>query len=115
MSRVSDIYESARFTDRWTRQIHMDSRRKNISRRGTKKKKKKHQQRFMRGKKEAHKQSERQTVCHSVTQTSERRMSREWHQSLTFLLPSVTVRGTGMGGHLLRLGGGFSLFQRMMI
>lgn len=35
--------------------------------------------------------------------------------SLTFLLPSVTVRGTGMGGHLLRLGGGFSLFQRMMI
>lgn len=34
---------------------------------------------------------------------------------LTFLLPSVTVRGTGMGGHLLRLGGGFSLFHRMMI
>lgn len=34
---------------------------------------------------------------------------------LTFFLPSVTVRGTGMGGHLLRLGGGFSLFQRMMI
>lgn len=35
--------------------------------------------------------------------------------TLTFLLPSVTVRGTGMGGHLLRFGGGFSLFQRMMI
>lgn len=34
---------------------------------------------------------------------------------LTFLLPSVTVRGTGMGGHLLRWGGGFSLFHRMMI
>lgn len=34
---------------------------------------------------------------------------------LTFLLPSVTVRGTGVWGHLLRLGGGFSLFHRMMI
>lgn len=35
--------------------------------------------------------------------------------ALTFLLPSVTVRGTGMGGHLLRFGGGFSLFHRIMI
>lgn len=52
---------------------------------------------------EAHKQTEQQLAF----QTSA--------SSLTFLLPSVTVRGTGMGGHLLRLGGGFSLFQRMMI
>lgn len=35
--------------------------------------------------------------------------------TLTFLLPSVTTRGTGMGGHLLRWGGGFSLFHTMMI
>lgn len=34
---------------------------------------------------------------------------------LTFLLPSVTMSGTGIGGHLLRLGAGFSLFHRMMI
>lgn len=33
----------------------------------------------------------------------------------TFLLPSVTMRGTGIGGHLFRFGGGFSLFHRMMI
>lgn len=43
------------------------------------------------------------------------RLCRESAWFLTFLLPSLTVRGTGMGGHLLRLGCGFSLFQRMMI
>lgn len=36
-------------------------------------------------------------------------------ETLTFLLPSVTTRGTGMGGHLLRWGGGFSLFHKMII
>lgn len=36
-------------------------------------------------------------------------------EALTFLLPSVTTRGTGMGGHLLRWGGGFSLFHKMII
>lgn len=40
---------------------------------------------------------------------------RQQRAALTFLLPSVTVRGTGMGGHLLRLGCGFSLFHTMMI
>lgn len=92
--------------DQWTCQTHMkkkEDREKRTSRRRTR------ETDDRRGDtKTLSERTERTTVYLTVTLTSEK-------TALTFLLPSVTVRGTGMGGHLLRLGGGFSLFHRMMI
>ena len=71
-------------------------------------------QRYRAKERAIHKQTDSLSCCHSDVRAGLR--CELWVAlALTFLLPSVTVRGTGMGGHLLRLGGGFSLFQRMMI
>lgn len=99
--------------DRWTCQKYMD--RKKDRENYTPRRKIRGIEEQMEWKREIHKQTDRLTVCHAVTQTSVTECESRVASALTFLLPSVTVRGTGMGGHLLRLGGGFSLFHRMMI
>lgn len=102
--RECDTYESKRYTDRWACQMYAENRRRYKWWRRIKERE---------PRRLAAKDWWRDgaTVCHAVTQASELLEA----SLLTFLLPSVTMRGTGIGGHLLRLGGGFSLFHRMMI